>query len=399
MLPLSKKLAGPAQALCEKLSKRFIGRLRRQPAPSASATAARTKSARRCASPYDFDTRDRRLRDRARPRYDGAGAHPDRGAGGVHRRPHRLLRRKQKNRAIRIQERVRCGSMENNKRPETMARITTEALAAQFIDEQVREIRAQVGDKRVLLALSGGVDSLGRRGAADQGRRQAARSACTSTTGCCARASRSRWSRCSAIRWARIWCMWTQSERFLDKLAGVADPEAEAQNHRRRVHPRVRGGGPQAVGHRVPRTGHHLPRHRGKRHQDRKMVKPPQRRRSAGGPAASSWWSRCKLLFKDEVRVVRRSAGPAGRHGLPPALPRPGSGRALPGRHHPRPAGGRARGGRHPARGICRSTAWQDKVWQYFTVVPDFKSRRRAGRRPQLCTTRSSCARSTPSTR
>ena len=49
--------------------------------------------------------------------------------------------------------------MENNKRPETMARITTEALAAQFIDEQVREIRAQVGDKRVLLALSGGVDS------------------------------------------------------------------------------------------------------------------------------------------------------------------------------------------------------------------------------------------------
>ena len=46
-----------------------------------------------------------------------------------------------------------------NKRPENMERITTKALADAFIDEQVREIRAQVGDKKVLLALSGGVDS------------------------------------------------------------------------------------------------------------------------------------------------------------------------------------------------------------------------------------------------
>ena len=47
----------------------------------------------------------------------------------------------------------------NNVRPETMQRITTPELAAAFIDEQVAEIRAQVGDKKVLLALSGGVDS------------------------------------------------------------------------------------------------------------------------------------------------------------------------------------------------------------------------------------------------
>ena len=46
-----------------------------------------------------------------------------------------------------------------NKRPENMERITTKALAEAFIDEQVREIRAQVGEKKVLLALSGGVDS------------------------------------------------------------------------------------------------------------------------------------------------------------------------------------------------------------------------------------------------
>ena len=49
--------------------------------------------------------------------------------------------------------------MENNKRPENMARITTKALADAFIDEQVRELREQIGDKKVLLALSGGVDS------------------------------------------------------------------------------------------------------------------------------------------------------------------------------------------------------------------------------------------------
>ena len=49
--------------------------------------------------------------------------------------------------------------MQSNVRPETMARITTAALAEAFIEEQIREVRAQVGDKKVLLALSGGVDS------------------------------------------------------------------------------------------------------------------------------------------------------------------------------------------------------------------------------------------------
>ena len=49
--------------------------------------------------------------------------------------------------------------MADHKRPESMERITTPALAEQFIAEQVAAIRAQVGDKKVLLALSGGVDS------------------------------------------------------------------------------------------------------------------------------------------------------------------------------------------------------------------------------------------------
>ena len=49
--------------------------------------------------------------------------------------------------------------MDNNKRPDDMVRITTVELAEKFIEEQIAEVRAQVGDKKVLLALSGGVDS------------------------------------------------------------------------------------------------------------------------------------------------------------------------------------------------------------------------------------------------
>ena len=49
--------------------------------------------------------------------------------------------------------------MNGNVRPETMERITTKELADKFIDEQVKAIKAQVKDKKVLLALSGGVDS------------------------------------------------------------------------------------------------------------------------------------------------------------------------------------------------------------------------------------------------
>ena len=49
--------------------------------------------------------------------------------------------------------------MTGNVRPENMERITTPELAQAFIDEQIKELKAQIGDKKVLLALSGGVDS------------------------------------------------------------------------------------------------------------------------------------------------------------------------------------------------------------------------------------------------
>ena len=49
--------------------------------------------------------------------------------------------------------------MSGNVRPESMKRINTPELAEAFINEQVEAVREQVGDKKVLLALSGGVDS------------------------------------------------------------------------------------------------------------------------------------------------------------------------------------------------------------------------------------------------
>ena len=49
--------------------------------------------------------------------------------------------------------------MDTNKRPDTMERITTKEQADKFIAEEVAKVQQQVGDKKVLLALSGGVDS------------------------------------------------------------------------------------------------------------------------------------------------------------------------------------------------------------------------------------------------
>ncbi len=49
--------------------------------------------------------------------------------------------------------------MTDIRRPDDMARITTEELAQAYIDEQISLVRVQVCDKKVLLALSGGVDS------------------------------------------------------------------------------------------------------------------------------------------------------------------------------------------------------------------------------------------------
>ena len=69
--------------------------------------------------------------------------------------------------------------MDENVRPDDMDRITTPELAQAFIDEQVAAIREQVGDKKVLLALSGGVDSSVVAALLITRHREATSSACT----------------------------------------------------------------------------------------------------------------------------------------------------------------------------------------------------------------------------
>ena len=64
--------------------------------------------------------------------------------------------------------------MDSNKRPENMERITSTALAEAFIEEQLKALREQIGDRKVLLALSGGVDSISSSSTPHQSSRKAA---------------------------------------------------------------------------------------------------------------------------------------------------------------------------------------------------------------------------------
>ena len=185
-------------------------------------------------------------------------------------------------------------------------------------------------------------------------------------------------------------------DRFLDKLAGVADPEQKRkiigaefirvfEEEARKlegieflgqgtIYPDIIESGTKTV--KAVKSHHNV----GGLPEDLKF---------AAGRAAED-------ALQGRGARLRQGAGPAGLHGLPPALPRPRPGRALPGRHHPRPPGGRARVRRHPARGVCQKTGLAGKVWQYFTVVPDFKSVGVRDGKRAATSGRSSSAPSTP---
>ena len=256
------------------------------------------------------------------------------------------------------------------RRPENMERITTPALAQAFIEEQVKELRAQIGDNKVLLALSGGVDSsvvaallikavgkqlisvhvnhgLLRKGEPEQ----------------VIRVFRDEMN-ANLIYVDAV-------DRFLDKLAGVSDPEQKrhiigeefidvfADEARKLDGVKFLAQGtiwPDILESEAGIKAHHnaggLPEDIASRFE---LVEP------------------VKILFKDEVRMVGRELGlPASMVDRQP-FPGPGLGVRCPGAIT-RDRLEAVRESDAILREEFAKNGLEGKVWQYFTVVPDFKS-------------------------
>ena len=257
--------------------------------------------------------------------------------------------------------------MADHKRPESMERITTPALAEQFIAEQVAAVREQVGDKKVLLALSGGVDS------------SVVAALLIKAVGkqlTCVHVNHGLLRKGEPEQVVEVFRNQMDAnlvyvdavDRFLDKLAGVADPETKRkiigaefirvfEEEARKlegieflaqgtIYPDILESGPVKAHHNVGGLPEDL---------QFALVEP------------------VKFLFKDEVRVVGKALG------LPDSMvfrqPFPGPGLGV------RCLGAITRDRLEAVResdAILREEfakhGLEGKVWQYFTVVPDFKS-------------------------
>ena len=264
--------------------------------------------------------------------------------------------------------------MENNVRPESMARITTPELAQAFINDQVAQVRAQVGNKKVLLALSGGVDSS--VVAALLIKAIGKQLVCVHVNHGLMRKDESE----GVVKMFRdglnanlIYV--DATDRFLDLLAGVSDPERKrkiigkefievfADEARKleditflaqgTIYPDILESIKAAEGKKAVKSHHNV----GGLPEDLQfeLVEP------------------IKLLYKDEVRVVGEALG------LPHAMvyrqPFPGPGLGV------RCLGAITRDRLHALReadAILREEfdicGLNQKVWQYFVVVPDIKS-------------------------
>ena len=264
--------------------------------------------------------------------------------------------------------------MSSNVRPENMERITTKALADAFIEEQVAAVREQVGDKKVLLALSGGVDSS--VVAALLIKAIGKQLVCVHVNHGLMRKNESE----DVIKMFKdgmdanlIYV--DATDHFLDLLAGVSDPETKrkiigkefitvfADEARKlegisflaqgTIYPDILESVKAAEGKKAVKSHHNV----GGLPEDLQfeLVEP------------------LKLLFKDEVRVVGEALG------LPHAMvyrqPFPGPGLGV------RCLGAITRDRLHALReadAILReefaACGLAEKTWQYFIAVPDIKS-------------------------
>ena len=257
--------------------------------------------------------------------------------------------------------------MEKNIRPESMERITTPELAQKFIEEQVSEIRAQVGEKKVLLALSGGVDSsvvaallikaigkqlvcvhvnhgLMRKGESEQ---------VLEVFG-------------KALDANLIYI--NATDRFLDLLAGVAEPEKK-----RKI---IGGEFIKVFDEEAAKLEGIEFLAQGTIYPDILESDGVKAHHNVGGLPEDMQMELVepvKLLFKDEVRVVGEALGLP--HNMVYRQPFPGPGLGV------RCLGAITRERLHALReadAILREefdkNGLAGKVWQYFIAVPDFKS-------------------------
>ncbi|MBO5460920.1 MAG: glutamine-hydrolyzing GMP synthase [Ruminococcus sp.] len=258
--------------------------------------------------------------------------------------------------------------MDPNKRPDTMERITTPELAEAFIAEQVAAVQEQVGDKKVLLALSGGVDS------------SVVAALLIKAIGkqlVCVHVNHGLMRKGESEQVIEVFrnqldanlVYIDATDRFLDKLAGVAEPEKKRKiigEEFVRVFEEESG---KLEGISFLAQGTIYP--------DILESDGVKAHHNVGGLPEDFKFEGLvepvKLLFKDEVRVVGKALG------LPTEMvdrqPFPGPGLGV------RCTGAITRDRLHALResdAILREefakNGLADKIWQFFTVVPDIKT-------------------------
>ncbi len=215
---------------------------------------------------------------------------------------------------------------------------------ASVIDEQVERIRAQVGEAGVLCGLSGGVDSataaaLVHRAVGDQ-------LTCVLVDHGLMRLNEADQVVTAMEELGRQPDQGRRGGPVPRPACGRRRPRDEAHDHRRGVHPRVRGRGVEARRRRLPGPGHALLRRdrvRRRRARGRDDQVPPQRRRAPRGPGVRSGRAAADAVQGRGARG-RRRARPLRARRLAPAVPRSGPG------DPDRRRRGQPRATRHPAR-------------------------------------------------